>query len=65
MKIRLNGDDFEVDAGTTISQLLEQLELRGRLAVELNRSIIPRSEHDSYTLNEGDQLEIVHAIGGG
>jgi sulfur carrier protein len=33
--------------------------------VELNLDIVPRSQHDSTQLNEGDQVEVVHAIGGG
>jgi sulfur carrier protein len=33
--------------------------------VEVNHQIVPRSQHTSYVLAEGDQVEIVHAIGGG
>ncbi len=65
MKIHLNGDEREIVTDSTISQLLELLELRGRLAVEVNLSIIPRSEHGSHRLQDGDRVEIVHAIGGG
>ena len=65
MKITVNGDNLEL-AGSTIADLVTQPSLSGRrLAVEVNREIIPKSQHADFTLNEGDVLEIVHAIGGG
>lgn len=65
MKLTVNGDTLTLD-GTTIADLVTQLALTGRrLAVEVNREIIPKSQHDDYALNEGDVVEIVHAIGGG
>lgn len=65
MKLTVNGDTLTLD-GTTIADLVTQLALTGRrLAVEVNREIIPKSQHGDYTLNEGDVVEIVHAIGGG
>ncbi len=46
--------------------LLDTLELTGkRIAVELNGEIVPKSQHAATTLNQGDQLEIVVAVGGG
>ena len=46
--------------------LLARLDLTGRrVAVELNLDIVPRSQHDSTRLAEGDRVEVVHAIGGG
>ncbi|MES2818871.1 MAG: sulfur carrier protein ThiS [Pseudomonadota bacterium] len=66
MQIQLNGEPFELPAGQTLAQLLEQLELGGRrVAVELNREIVPRSVHTSTLLGDGDRVEVVHAIGGG
>ncbi|RME34815.1 MAG: sulfur carrier protein ThiS [Gammaproteobacteria bacterium] len=65
LHIRLNGEPREVPAGTRLGELLEELQLRGRLAVELNGEILPRGEHADYRLREGDRLEIVQAIGGG
>jgi len=66
MKIVLNGEDREVAPATSLQQLLE---LAGyaqrRVAIEINREIVPRSRHGSHTLNPGDRVEIVHAIGGG
>ncbi|MZR62853.1 sulfur carrier protein ThiS [Alcanivorax sp. DP30] len=65
MKLTVNGDTLTLN-GNTIADLVTQLELNGRrLAVEVNREIIPKSQHGDHTLNDGDVVEIVHAIGGG
>jgi sulfur carrier protein len=66
MRIQLNGESFELPDGATVAALLTRLDLAGRrIAVELNLDIVPRSQHDATTLSEGDQVEVVHAIGGG
>jgi sulfur carrier protein len=66
MRIQLNGESFELPDGETVAALLTRLELAGRrVAVELNMDIVPRSQHVSTALREGDQVEVVHAIGGG
>lgn len=52
--------------GLTVAQLVAQLGLAGkRLAVEVNRDIVPRGEHATRSLRDGDRIEIIHAIGGG
>ena len=64
--IVLNGNSKQIDSNSNIAQLLETLELSDkRLAVEINQQIVPRSEFDSFSLNEQDNVEIVQAIGGG
>ena len=64
--ITVNGDSRRFDSPLEISRLLDLLELTGkRLAVELNGEIVPKSQHATTTLNDGDQLEIVVAVGGG
>lgn len=66
MHIQLNGESFELADGQTVADLLARLDLVGRrVAVELNLDIVPRSQHASTSLAEGDQVEVVHAIGGG
>ncbi|KRW61539.1 sulfur carrier protein ThiS [Pseudomonas sp. TTU2014-080ASC] len=66
MQIQLNGEAYELPDGETVASLLVRLELTGRrVAVELNLDIVPRSEHATTVLREGDQVEVVHAIGGG
>ena len=66
MHIQLNGEPFELPAGATLTELLARLDLLGkRVAVELNLDIVPRSQHAATHLSEGDQVEVVHAIGVG
>ncbi|MFG0381897.1 sulfur carrier protein ThiS [Pseudomonas sp. zbq_18] len=66
MLIQLNGQSYELPDGATVADLLVRLEAVGkRVAVELNLDIVPRSQHGTTVLHEGDQLEVVHAIGGG
>lgn len=66
MRIQLNGDPLDLPDGETVAALLTRLELTGRrVAVELNLDIVPRSQHAETTLNDGDNVEVVHAIGGG
>ena len=66
MHVQLNGEAFELSDGTTVAELIDRLDLAGRrVAVELNLDIVPRSQHATTALREGDRVEVVHAIGGG
>jgi sulfur carrier protein len=66
MQIIVNGEPHKVSAGLTAAQLVDLLELGGRrLAMEINREILPRSQFTAHALCEGDRIEIVQAIGGG
>ena len=66
MDIFLNGRAHSVDAGISLAQLLESTgHAQRRIAVEVNREIVPRSAHGTRVLHEGDRVEIVQAIGGG
>ena len=66
MRITVNGEEREVALNTTVAQLLERLEIvGGRIAVECNLEIVPRSSFGALHLREGDKLEIVHFVGGG
>jgi len=66
MRLRLNGEDTELRDGVTISDLIADLELtRRRVAVEVNRQIVPRDTFATRVLCQGDVVEIVHFIGGG
>lgn len=66
MKITLNGQEQDVAAPLTLAQLLESSGYANRrIAVEINREIVPRSQHAARVLDCGDRVEIVHAIGGG
>jgi thiamine biosynthesis protein ThiS len=64
--VRVNGEAHEIAPGASVADLLSQLGLdRGRVAVERNRSVVPRSEHTETRLEEGDVLELVTFGGGG
>ena len=68
LTLRLNGEDrsFDAEAGFSVHALLAQLGLDTRkVAVERNEEIVPRSAYAETYLASGDQLEIVHFIGGG
>lgn len=66
MRITINGAPHEVPADLTIRGLVEHLGLGGGpVAVEINRAIVPRAEHEAHALAEGDHVEIVHFVGGG
>ena len=66
MQIYLNGQAHECEATTTLTALLAEAGHGDRrVAVEVNREIVPRSRHREHVLHEGDRVEIVHAIGGG
>jgi sulfur carrier protein len=66
MKIMLNGEEHEIGDEQTVLDLLEANGYSDkRVAVEINRQIVPRSEHAARRLRSGDRVEIVHAIGGG
>jgi sulfur carrier protein len=69
MKLHLNGDERTFsDAPTplTLAALVESLGMKpDRVAVERNREIVARDRWAETALNEGDQLEIVHFVGGG
>lgn len=66
MKIRLNGEDKEIEAGTTLPALVESLSLAPeRIAVELNGEVVRRADWPRVTLSEGDRVEVVHFVGGG
>ncbi|HET8819396.1 MAG TPA: sulfur carrier protein ThiS [Xanthomonadaceae bacterium] len=64
--IVFNDAALAVPAGCTVAQLLDREGLAGRrVAVEVNRQIVPRSAHVTHALVAGDKVEVVHALGGG
>lgn len=66
MRIQINGQWEDIEQAQTIARLLEVRDLPARrVAVELNRQLVPRSRHAETTLAENDSLEIVTLVGGG
>ena len=66
MQVLINGESQIFEQEMSISALLQQSGLAGkRIAVEINESIVPKSQHADTLLQDGDRIEIIHAIGGG
>lgn len=66
MDIRVNGEPMDVNEGLTLRALVEQLGLgAGPVAVERNGEVVPRAEHATTLVHDGDVIEIVHFVGGG
>ena len=66
MKIYINGQAQSFDLGLSVHDLIQNLDLvNKRYALELNQAILPRSLYSQTLLNEGDKIEIIHAVGGG
>jgi thiamine biosynthesis protein ThiS len=66
VKVIINGEDREFTSVASLSDLLAQLGMKSdRVAVELNRDLVPRDRWPATMLSEGDKLEIVHFVGGG
>jgi thiazole synthase len=66
MHITLNGENKTLQPPMTVEQLIDHIGLDARkVAVERNLEIVPKSGYASVGLADGDQIEIVHFIGGG
>jgi thiazole synthase len=66
LNITLNGEPRHLNGALSIRDLLTSLDLDPKkIAVERNLEIVPRSQYESVTVEDGDRLEIVHFIGGG
>lgn len=66
MKLTVNGEEKNFPSDLSLKELIDHLGLKDlRFAVAVNRQIIPRSEVNDFQMNEGDAIEIVHAVGGG
>ena len=66
MTVTVNGEAREIAPGTTVSGLLEGLGLHPRLiVVEHNREILDRTSFDATEVRAGDNIELVHFVGGG
>lgn len=66
IEVTVNGDNREIPDGLSVTQLLEQLGLQPRLVVvEHNREILDRARYEVTPVRAGDNLELVHFVGGG
>ena len=65
-KIQLNGSSYEINTETNLNQLLNKLKIQTtKVAIEVNGVIVEKNKYPKVILNKGDNVEIVHFIGGG
>jgi len=64
--ILVNGDKISLPEYSSIEDLITHLGFQNqRIAIEINESIIPKSNHTSFLLKDLDKVEIIKAVGGG
>ena len=66
MQVTINAEPQTVPDDSSVADLIALLQLQNkRLAIEINKELVPRSTFATHKLNESDEIEIVQAIGGG
>jgi thiamine biosynthesis protein ThiS len=66
MRLQINGDEKDFAGELSLADLVAQLGMKAdRVAVELNREIVSRTQWAETSLHDGDKLEVVHFVGGG
>lgn len=66
MLLTINGKEQEIRSAPTLSDLIRELEIEApHFAVAVNQEVVPKSKYEATPLKEGDQIEFVHAVGGG
>lgn len=66
MQVTINGERKELSTEKSVSELIELLGFKGRaVAVEVNRQLVPKKQHETRQISEGDVIEVVTLVGGG
>lgn len=66
MKLTINGEKCEIVKSQTLEELIRELNIQApNFAVALNQQVIPKSKYATTAIQENDEVEIVHAVGGG
>lgn len=66
MQLAVNGEDMTIDGSCSVADLLTRCDLASApCAVEVNRVLIPKRDHEGHALGDGDIIEIVTLVGGG
>ena len=65
MRVTVNGEAHTLPDEATVEDLTRHLRMEGRIALEINREVVPRSRWTDRALHNGDTVEVVRAIGGG
>ena len=66
MKLTINGEKREILKSQTLEELVRELNIQApNFAMALNQQVIPKSKYATTPIQENDEVEIVHAVGGG
>ncbi len=66
MKVRINGEEKEIEDGMTLNGLLNALDIKLQgIAVDINKEIVPKSRFEETFIRQNDVIEIVRMAGGG
>ncbi len=66
MRLKINGETVDNLRAKTVMELLDELKIRsGRVAVEVNLTIVKKADYGGFALKDGDAVEIVNFVGGG
>ena len=66
MEILVNGEKISLPEDSNIEDLIVHLGYQNqRIAIEINESIIPKSNHSFFLLKDLDKVEVINAVGGG
>jgi thiamine biosynthesis protein ThiS len=66
MRLEINGEVVEGISASTVQELLDEMKISaGRVAVEVNLSVVRKADYGRFGLNDGDTVEIVNFVGGG
>jgi sulfur carrier protein len=66
MRLKINGETVDNIRAATLQELLEELKIApGRVAVEVNMTIVKKADYAQFRINDGDTVEIVNFVGGG
>ena len=66
MELTINGEKRKINESMNLADLVKELDIEApNFAIALNQQVVPRSKYESTAIKENDQIEIVHAVGGG
>ncbi len=66
LELTINGEKRKINESQNLADLIKELDIQApHFAMALNQQVVPRSKYESTVIKENDQIEIVHAVGGG
>ena len=66
LELTINGEKRKINESQNLADLVKELDIKApHFAMALNQQVVPRSKYESTVIKENDQIEIVHAVGGG